>query len=252
MLIIVSPAKKLDFEAPAPITDYTTPDFLDTSKKLIKDLKKLDASEISKLMKISPALGELNFSRFQSFKTPLSLNNAKQAAFAFKGDTYKGLDIESFTPKEINYSQEHFRILSGLYGLLRPLDLILPYRLEMGTKFSTGTSKNLYSLWKETLTNKINTDLKKEKILINLASKEYFQALDFSKINGDIITPIFKEKKNGVYKIISFNAKRARGMMSQYIIKNEIKEIKDLKKFNMDRYFFNEKMSSTNELVFVR
>jgi cytoplasmic iron level regulating protein YaaA (DUF328/UPF0246 family) len=252
MLIVVSPAKKLDFETQAPVETYTTPDFLETSNKLIKDLKKLNASDVSKLMNISAPLGELNFTRFQSFKTPFTLKNSKQAAFAFKGDTYIGLDIESFNKKQINYSQKHFRILSGLYGLLRPLDLIQPYRLEMGTKFGIDGSTNLYGVWKETLTERINTELKKEKILVNLASKEYFSAIDFNSLNGEIITPVFKEKKNGVFKIISFNAKRARGLMSQYIIKNEVKDVESIKRFDLDRYKFNKSLSTNNELVFTR
>ena len=252
MMVIVSPAKKLDFDTDAPTTEHTTPEFLDTSKKLIKELKTLQADDVSKLMKISKPLGELNFNRFQSFKTPFNLKNAKQAAFAFKGDTYIGLDFESFNKKQIKYSQKHFRILSGLYGMLKPLDLIQPYRLEMGTRFGIKDSKNLYGVWKETLTSKLNKELSKEEFLVNLASKEYFSAIDFSLLDKEVITPVFKEKKNGVYKIISFNAKRARGLMSQYILKNEIKSIAGLKKFNLDRYKFNSEMSSEKELVFTR
>jgi cytoplasmic iron level regulating protein YaaA (DUF328/UPF0246 family) len=252
MLIVVSPAKKLDFETQAPIETFTTPDFLEISNKLIKDLKKLKTDEVSELMKISTNLGELNFTRFQSFKTPFTLKNAKQAAFAFKGDTYIGLDFESFSKKQITYSQKHFRILSGLYGLLRPLDLIQPYRLEMGTKFGIEGATNLYAVWKQTLTKKMNEELKKEKVLINLASKEYFSAIDLNSLNAEVLTPIFKEKKNGVYKIISFNAKRARGLMSQYILKNEIKDIEGVKKFDLDRYKFNKTMSNESELVFTR
>lgn len=252
MLIVVSPAKKLDFETESPTTEFSTPDFLDTSKKLIKDLKKLNSEDISKLMKISKTLGDLNFTRFQSFKTPFTLKNAKQAAYAFKGDTYVGLDFDSFNKAEVKYSQKHFRILSGLYGLLRPLDLIQPYRLEMGTSFGIGNSKNLYGVWKDSITEKLNTELKKEKVLVNLASKEYFSAIDFDNLNGQVITPVFKEKKNGVYKIISFNAKRARGLMSQYILKNKVDSVDKLKEFNLDKYKFNAKMSSDNEFVFTR
>lgn len=252
MLIVVSPAKKLNFEVPAPVETHTTPEFLDISKKLIKDLQKLNATDVSKLMKISEKLGELNFERFQTFKTPFTLKNSKQAAFAFKGDTYIGLDIESFSKKQLTYSQKHFRILSGLYGLLKPLDLIQPYRLEMGTNFGIQGSKNLYEVWKKTLTQKLKQELKKEKILINLASKEYFSAIDFDALDAKVITPVFKEKKNGVLKIISFNAKRARGLMSQYIIKNEVKTIDGLKDFNLDKYKYNKSLSKESELIFTR
>jgi hypothetical protein len=252
MLIVVSPAKKLDFDSAPPVEDHTQPDFLDTTKKIIKDLKKLEASDLMKMMKISQALGDLNYDRNQSFKTPFTLKNAKQAAFAFKGDTYQGLEFETFTKTQMNYAQKHFRILSGLYGLLKPLDLIQPYRLEMGTSFGIGESKNLYGVWSSQITNQLKSELKKEKTLVNLASKEYFSAIDFKDLGADVITPVFKEFKNGKYKIISFNAKRARGMMSQYILKNKIDTVKDLQKFDMDNYKFNKEMSNNNELVFTR
>lgn len=252
MLIIVSPAKKLDFENPAPIEEFTTCEFLETSNKLIKDLKKLEVSDIAKLMKLSDSLAELNFTRYKEFKTPFSLKNAKQAAYAFKGDTYVGLDFESFNKVQVKYAQNKLRILSGLYGLLKPLDLIQPYRLEMGTKFGINASKNLYGVWQNTITEALNKELKKQKVLVNLASKEYFSAIDFKKLNGDVITPVFKEKKNGEYKIISFAAKRARGMMSQYIIKNNLKEVEQIKSFDMDNYKFSKSMSSDDEFVFIR
>jgi len=252
MLVVVSPAKKLNFETDAPTTDFSTPDFLDKSNKLIKDLRKLSEEDIAKLMKLSPALSKLNFDRYKSFKTPFSLKNAKQAAYAFKGDTYIGLDFESFNKSQIDYSQKHFRILSGLYGLLRPLDLIQPYRLEMGTRFGIESSSNLYQVWKDEITETLNTELEKAKVLVNLASKEYFSAIDFKNLNGEVITPVFKQEKNGVLKIISFNAKRARGMMGQYIMKNKIKNKEDLKSFDMDGYKFMEKLSNEFEFVFVR
>lgn len=252
MLIVVSPAKKLDFEHFAPTDEFTTPKYLDKSNALIKELKRLSSEEIGKLMKLSSNLSELNYTRYHNFKTPFSLKNAKQAAYAFKGDTYVGLDFESFNKTQIKYAQKHLRILSGLYGLLKPLDLIQPYRLEMGTRFSALGKKNLYGVWKEELTTDLNSELKKEKILVNLASKEYFSAIDFKKIDAEIITPIFMEEKNGQYKMISFNAKRARGMMSQYILKNKICHIDDLKEFDMDNYKFNRKLSEINELVFTR
>jgi cytoplasmic iron level regulating protein YaaA (DUF328/UPF0246 family) len=252
MLVVVSPAKKLDFESLSPTEEYSTCEFLETSNKLIKDLKKLNIDDIAKLMKLSKPLAELNFSRYKDFKTPFSLKNAKQAAYAFKGDTYVGLDFENFNKSEIKYAQSHLRILSGLYGLLKPLDLIQPYRLEMGTRFGIGESKNLYGVWQDKVTSTLNKELKSNKILVNCASKEYFSAIDFDNLDAKVIVPVFKEKKNGEYKIISFAAKRARGMMSQYIIKNKIKNIEDLKKFNMADYKFSSKLSSGNELVFVR
>ena len=252
MLVVVSPAKKLDFENLAPTEEHSTCEFLEISKKLIKDLKKLNVDDIAKLMKLSKPLAELNFSRYKTFETPFSLKNAKQAAYAFKGDTYVGLDFESFNKSEIKYAQTNLRILSGLYGLLKPLDLIQPYRLEMGTRFGVGDAKNLYGVWQDSITSKLNKELKSNKVLVNCASKEYFSAIDFKNLNAEVIVPVFKEKKNGEYKIISFAAKRARGMMSQYIIKNKIKDIQGLKKFNMANYKFSSKMSYGNELVFVR
>lgn len=252
MHIIISPAKKLDFESANPVVDYSHCEFLDTSKKLITGLQKLKVNEIAKLMKLSKNLAELNFNRYQEFKTPFSLKNSKQAALAFKGDTYIGLKFETFKPDEVQYAQNHLHILSGLYGILKPLDLIQPYRLEMGTNFGVNGKKNLYEIWKETLTEKLNTEIPKQEILVNLASKEYFSAIDFTKLKANIITPVFKEKKNDVYKIISFNAKRARGMMSQYILKNQIKKIEDLKKFNLDNYQYSAELSNETEIVFVR
>lgn len=252
MLVVVSPAKKLDFEQCAPTDKYTTPDFLDKSQALVRELKKLNSEQIAMLMKLSPSLAQLNFSRYQSFKIPFNLKNAKQAAFAFRGDTYVGLDFDSFNKTQIDYAQKHLRILSGLYGLLRPLDLIQPYRLEMGTKFGALGAKNLYGVWKEEITETLNKELKKEKVLINCASNEYFKAVDSKTLNAQIITPVFLEKKNGEFKMISFNAKRARGMMGQYILKNKINDIEDIKNFDMDDYRFNPKLSEGNDFVFTR
>lgn len=252
MLIVVSPAKKLDFEHVAPTDEFTTCEYLDKSKGLIKELKRLSSEEIGKLMKLSTNLAELNYTRYHNFNTPFSLKNAKQAAYAFKGDTYVGLDFESFNKSQVKYAQKHLRILSGLYGLLKPLDLIQPYRLEMGTRFKALGEKNLYGVWKKDLTRDLNNELQKEKVLVNLASKEYFSAIDFKELEAKVITPVFMEEKNGKFKIISFNAKRARGMMGQYILKNKIEKIEDIKKFNMDNYKFNKKLSEENDFVFTR
>lgn len=252
MLVVISPAKKLDFDSNALVNDYGQPDFIDRSKELINVLKQFNAHDISKLMKLSPKLSELNVQRYSNFKTPFTLENAKQAAYAFKGDTYVGLNFESFKEHEVYYAQNHLRILSGLYGVLRPLDLIQPYRLEMGTKLKIQNSKNLYEWWKEDITNSINKELKEKKILINLASNEYFSSIDTSKLNGQLINIQFLELKNGIAKINSLFAKRARGMMASFILKNKIKNIEDLKKFNTDGYQFDTKRSLSNELVFVR
>jgi len=252
MIVIVSPAKKLDFETPAPTTKFTQLEALDKSKNLIKELRKYKPKEISSLMKLSDKLTDLNVKRYKDFKTPFSLKNAKQAIFAFKGDTYVGFDAETMKAADINYAQKHIRILSGLYGLVSPLDLIQPYRLEMGTKFSCDGNKNLYDFWEETITDQLNNLLKKEKILVNLASKEYFGAVNIKKLNAEIITPVFKQKKGDEFKMVALFAKRARGMMSRYIVDNRIKNTTDLNSFNVDGYKYNKKLSSKLEPVFTR
>ncbi|MBH47136.1 MAG: peroxide stress protein YaaA, partial [Halobacteriovorax sp.] len=250
MLVVVSPAKKLDFESPAPTKKFTQLSEIDKSKKLISELKKCDAKKIKALMKLSDSLAELNVKRYNEFKTPFSLKNSKQAMFAFKGDTYIGLDADTMKENDIEYAQEHLRILSGLYGLVSPLDLIQPYRLEMGTKFACDGNKNLYEFWQESITAKINSLLKSKKVLVNLASNEYFGAVDSNRIDGEIITPAFKEKKGNDYKIVSFFAKRARGMMSRYIIDHRLSDPKQLLNFDVDGYEYNPKLSSEFSPVF--
>ncbi len=252
MLVVVSPAKKLDFESECAVSTQTTPAFMDKTNTLAKELKKLNAPQIGQLMKLSSNLSELNFKRFQSFKSIYNPSTSKQAAFAFNGDTYTGLDIHSFNKTQLTSAQKHLRILSGLYGVLRPLDLIQPYRLEMGTKFKFNEYKNLYDYWKEVVTENINLDLKKEKYLINCASNEYFSAVDTKKIKGTIITPVFKELRAGELKIISFSAKRARGMMAKYILQNKISNPEDIKKFDVDNYKYSRKESTESSFVFVR
>ena len=251
MLIVVSPAKKLDFDKPSIVEDFTDPQFIDKSKQLIKELKKLTTEDLQTLMKLSPKLAELNVARYREFKTPFTPKNAKQAAYAFKGDTYVGLDFDSFNKTEVQYAQKHLRILSGLYGVLRPLDLIQPYRLEMGTKFKINDCQNLYQWWQKDITDKINEELKKEKILINLASKEYFSSINCSELKGTLINVHFLQNKNGKVKINSLLAKRARGMMSRYILKNKITTVEGLKDFNESGYQFDHKRSEETELVFV-
>lgn len=248
MIIIISPAKKLDFENAAPVAEFTNLRHLSKAQLLINALKKCSPSEISKMMKLSGNLTELNIKRYKSFKTPLTLKNAKQAIFAFKGDTYVGLDPDSMKSSDIKFAQKHLRILSGLYGIISPLDLIAPYRLEMGTKFTPANSKNLYQFWSDDITS----ELEKEKFIVNLASKEYFSVINTKKLSAEIITPTFKENKNGELKIISFLAKKARGMMSRYIIENKIKDPIDLQQFNAGGYKFNPNLSSFNVPVFTR
>ena len=252
MLIVISPAKKLDFESASPTRKHTQAPFLKQSDTLIRELRKTKASEISKMMKLSDSLTELNVQRYKDFSLPFTPKNAKQAMFAFKGDTYVGLDAESMKADDVAYAQDHLRILSGLYGLISPLDLIQPYRLEMGTKFACDGKKNLYEYWKATVTDSVNELLEKEENLVVLASKEYFSAIDLKKVSGRVITPAFKEKKNGDYKIVSFFAKKARGMMSRFIIENRIEDPEELSSFDYDGYQFNSKLSSADEPVFTR
>lgn len=253
MIIVISPAKKLDFETPAPTKKFSNLENISLSEKLINDLRKCDSKEISKMMKLSDFLTKLNVKRYNEFKTPFTLENAKQAIFAFKGDTYVGLDADSLTKKEIDFAQKHLRILSGLYGLVSPLDLIQPYRLEMGTKFACGDSSDLYSFWSKKITKQLSESLKQEKILINCASNEYFKSVNTKELGSvEVITPTFKEKKNGEYKMIGLFAKKARGMMSRFIIQNEIKDSKEILNFNLDGYKYNPKLSSSINPVFTR
>ena len=258
MLILISPAKTLDFETRSNISLFTQPEFLEQTSQLVDQLRQLSATEISVLLKISPKLGELNSQRYQTWQQPFDSSNAKQAIFAFKGDVYQGLDVESFSQEDIYFAQEHLRILSGLYGILRPLDLIQPYRLEMGTKFNQGQitnlPANLYEFWGDQLTQVINSQLEKQerKVIINLASNEYFKVVNKKILQGEIITPIFKDWKNGKYKIISFYAKKARGFMAAYIIKNKLENIEDIKNFTQAGYSYNSDLSENNQLIFTR
>ena len=254
MLMVISPAKTLDFESPAKTKQSTVPDFLEQSQQLIDELQVLSPADISSLMNISEKLGDLNYERFLNWHTPFNASNAKQAVLAFKGDVYTGLDAESFSAADFKFAQKHLRILSGLYGLLRPLDLIQPYRLEMGSRFANQVGANLYEFWGDQLTVAINAQLKKSKsaVLLNLASNEYFKALQPKSINADIITPVFKDFKNGKYKIISFYAKKARGLMSAYVIKNRITDIDAIKACDVDGYRYSADMSTARDWVFIR
>jgi len=254
MLIIISPAKSLDFDTKPINKKHSEPSLLAESPALITELCKLSPEELGKLMSISPKLSELNTTRNHNWKTPFTPQNAKQALLAFRGDVYTGIDADSFTTANFNLAQKKLRILSGLYGLLRPLDLIQPYRLEMGTKLKNNRGKNLYEFWGSMITDELNKSLQESnnKILINLASNEYFKAVKKKEVNAEIVTPIFKDEKNGNYKVISFFAKKARGMMTQFIIKNNIKTISGLKTFDSAGYIYNEELSKGNELVFIR
>ena len=254
MIAVISPAKKLNFNAQSPIKAFTQCDFLDESKKLVDEAKDYTFDDIMKLMSVSENIANLTVNRFQAWNLPFDKQNAKQAALAFNGDTYTGLEAETFSQDDFNYSQDHLRILSGLYGLLRPLDLIQPYRLEMGTKMNNTKGKNLYEFWGTKISDQLNTDINnhKSKYIENCASDEYFKVIDLSILNVPIIKPIFKDVKNGVPKVISFYAKRARGMMSKFIIKNRVQSIDDLHAFNDNGYEFQPAQSENHELLYIR
>ena len=224
------------------------------SQKLIKELLTLSVSKICSLMSISSKLAALNEQRYQDWRLPFTTSNAKQAIMAFKGDVYTGFTFDKYNEKDFSYAQKHLRILSGLYGLLRPLDLIQPYRLEMGTKLTTPQSKNLYEFWGSTLTNALNRTIKNSgiQILINLASNEYYNVVDKNALHGRVITPIFKDQKNGNFKVISFFAKKARGAMSDYLIRHRISEPEGLKEFLGLGYRFNPNFTSDDNWVFTR
>ena len=254
MLIVISPAKTLDYETVPKTKVFTTPDYLNRSQQLINRLRNLSSLDISDLMKVSAKIANLNFERYESWKKPFTVKNAKQSILAFKGDVYTGLDAESFKADDFKFAQNHLRVLSGLYGLLRPLDLMQPYRLEMGTKLKTDIGKNLYEFWGSDITEGLNNQLKKMKsnYLINLASNEYFKSVKVKELKAEIVTPAFKEFKNGDYKMIGIYAKKARGMLSRYIIQNKLSDPEDIKLFNEDGYRFNKTLSKGNDFVFTR
>ena len=252
MKIIISPAKSLDFESKAPTSLITQPQFFSQSKKLHKKLKSLSKNKIGDLMKISDALADLNYERNQVWETPFTPENAKQAIYSFTGEVYRGIDAHSLSEQKIPLLQNRLRILSGLYGLLKPLDLIQPYRLEMGTRLKVGKTENLYKFWGDTLANKLNEEILDDALLINLASSEYFKAVNQKILKVPMITPVFKELKNGDYKIVMTFAKKARGLMVRYLLENDITTIEGVKGFNAERYRFSTALSSKTELVFTR
>lgn len=254
MLIVISPAKTLDYETAPKTKVFTTPDYLDRSAQLINRLRNFSSLDISDLMKVSAKIADLNFERYEKWNKKFTTKNAKQAILAFKGDVYTGLDATSFKADDFKFAQAHLRMLSGLYGLLRPLDLMQPYRLEMGTKLKTDAGKNLYDFWGSDITEGLNAQLKKIKsdTLINLASNEYFKSVKPKELKAEIITPVFKEFKNGEYKIIGIYAKKARGLLSRYIIENKLSDPEDLKSFSEEGYRFNKSLSKGNNWVFTR
>lgn len=254
MLTLLSPAKTLDFDTP-PITDKATePVFLEQSADLIDILKQYSPDALGKLMKLSPKLAELNVQRFQDWCLPFTKDNAKAAVLAFKGDVYTGLDAETLTSEQLNFAQQHVRILSGLYGVLKPLDLIQPYRLEMGTKLENPQGKNLYQYWGDTLTHALNEEVAHSgsNVIVNLASNEYFSAVNTKLLEAALITPVFKDEKNGQYKIISFYAKKARGLMTRWILENKLNSADQLMDFDVAGYRYSEEDSKKNSPVFKR
>ncbi|TGV01227.1 peroxide stress protein YaaA [Flavivirga rizhaonensis] len=252
MKLVLSPAKSLDFESQLPTAIHTEAQFLTQSERLNKLLKKKSAKSLSKLMRISDALGQLNYQRNQDWQLPFSANNARPAVYAFSGDVYRGLDAYNIPEEKIATLQNTVRIISGLYGILKPTDLIQPYRLEMGTKFPVGKNKNLYEFWKKQITNALNEELKDGELFLNLASNEYFKAIDTKALKVPVITANFKDFKNGEYKTIMTFAKLARGYMARYIIDTNAETLDDIKGFNYEGYNFSEPMSTETDLVFIR
>jgi hypothetical protein len=254
MLLVVSPAKKLDFESPVATPKYSQPSLLKHSQLLIDDCIKLSPSDIASLMKLSDKLAGLNAARFGEWSTPFTVENARQAILSFNGDVYAGLDAQTFNDDDFDFAQQHFKILSGLYGLLKPLDLIQAYRLEMGCKLRNSRGENLYQFWGDIITNELNQSLQdnNDDVLINLASTEYFKSVKTTLLNATVVTPIFKDWKNGQYKIISFFAKKARGLMARYIIQNKLTMADDIKQFDLGGYQYEPTMSKGNDWVFTR
>ena len=254
MLTVLSPAKKLSKECFVKTDLYQSPQFLKESKSLVKDLKKMTPLDLMSLMRISENLAELNWERLQQWDETFEPENSREAIFSFMGDTYSGLNAESLSAQDLGFAQNNIRILSGLYGVLRPLDLMKPYRLEMGTKFANARGKNLYDYWEDSLSNHIKKELigHKENVVLNCASLEYFKVIDRPSLDINVITPQFKDMKNGQYKMISFFAKKARGMMARFIIQNRIENVNDIRTFDLGGYSYNKSLSTPNQPVFTR
>lgn len=253
MLAVISPAKTLDFETQPTTEQYSQPRFLKASRQLVDILRPMATSELASLMKLSDKLAGLNAARYEQWQTPFDLDNAKQALLAFKGDVYTGLEAETLDAGGLEFAQQHLRILSGLYGVLRPLDLMQPYRLEMGTRLANEAGKDLYAFWGSTLRESLEEEPAfADKILINLASNEYNKALQLNKMDARIITPVFRDWKNGQYKMISFYAKKARGLMSRFMIDERVDDPETLKSFDYQGYRFSAEMSEGDNWVFIR
>lgn len=254
MLITLSPSKGQDFEEPVPSKKYSKPADIKDSELLIKELRKIKRKELQEMMAISENIASLNVERYKTFNTPFTTKNAKQAIFAFKGDVYSGLDLASFDEDDYAYAQDHLRILSGLYGCLRPMDLIQPYRLEMKTRLKNERGENLYQFWGERITKSLNKELKKqqEAVLVNLASNEYFKSVKPKLLQGRLLNINFKETKGGKTRVVAIFAKRARGMMADYIIRNRIEKAEDIKRFRLGGYKFNKSLSDDGQWTFER
>ena len=254
MITLLSPSKKLNFEPQNIVDNYTQCEFIKSAEILANKAKNFTESDLKELMDISDKLAQLNRERFDRWSLPFNSSNAKQAILAFDGGVYSGLRANTFSDKDFGFAQDHLRILSGLYGILKPLDLIQPYRLEMGVSFQNPKGKNLYDFWKQSITDNLNNALKKHPspVIINCASVEYFSAIDLSKLKGSILSIVFKEYRNGELKFISFNAKKARGLMTQYIVKNKIDDHTNIKDFNYEDYKFDSKLSEDSKFVFTR
>jgi len=254
MLVLVSPAKKLNFDSDTRSATHTQPDFLTQSTKLVAAARKLSRVKLAQTMNLSDSLAELNYRRFKDFSPPFDLSNAKQAVLVFNGDTYVGLDATSLDDDDMSFAQDHLRILSGLYGLLRPLDLIQPYRLEMGARFQPGRKANLYDFWDRQISDAVNNSLQNQadQTVINCASNEYFKAVNPKVLNGAVITPVFKEIKDGQARTLGMFAKRARGMMARFIIKKRIEQPEGIKKFNSGGYEYRSELSDSKQWVFTR
>ena len=254
MLMVISPAKTLDYDTPAHTARHTQPDFLAHSAELIATLRQLSPADIGQLMGISDALATLNAGRFHDWGGEFTPENAKQAVLAFMGDVYEGLDAASLSEQQLDWLQQHLRILSGLYGLLRPLDLMQPYRLEMGTRLANPRGANLYQFWGDIITDALNAELAKQPLpqLVNLASDEYFKSVKPKKLQATVITPVFQDLKNGHYKIISFYAKRARGLMARWAVQHAVRDAEALKGFNSEGYAFDANASDATHWVFRR
>jgi len=254
VLTVISPAKTLDYETPATTRQATQPAFLSRASELVEDARRLTPGDIQSLMGVSESIANLNHERFMNWHPEFTPQNAKQALLAFKGDVYTGLAAETLDAKGLKFAQKHLRILSGLYGLLRPLDLMQPYRLEMGLRFNNRAGKNLYEFWGNDISDAVQADLKKSgsPLLINLASNEYFKSVNAKTLDVEIITPVFKDLKQGKYKMISFFAKKARGLMARFIIDHQLNDPEGLKEFDAEGYYFSKTLSTASELVFLR